>query len=101
MTRKTGRSSLETSGKGRAAVGDGGCEPVQLRVCWLLRSSGSAQEGRGGIMHPQGRGQALSHRHSPEARVLVDGFIRKEKGLGSSSFHRVGFELGQREPRAA
>ena len=52
-------------------------------------------------MHPQGRGQALSHRHSPEARVLVDGFIRKEKGLGSSSFHRVGFELGQREPRAA
>lgn len=37
----------------------------------------------------------------PEARVLVYCFVRKEEGFGSSSFNRVGFELGQCEPGTA
>lgn len=81
MTRKTGRSSLETSGKDRAA---------HRRV----------PVGAGTTLHPR-QGPGAESRHSPEARVLVDGFIGKEEGLGSSSFYRAGLELRQREPRAA
>lgn len=57
-------------------------------------------EGGWGGTHPRA-GPPLSLGHSPEARVLVDRFIGEEEGLGSASFHRAGFELGQREPRAA
>ena len=97
MTQKTGRSSLETSGKGRAAVGDGGCEQVCLLASVEL---GKHVGGSWGAPHPRA-GPALSLGHSPEARVLVDRFIGEEEGLGSASFHRAGFDFGQREPRAA
>lgn len=79
-----------TEGVNRASAGFCGAR----EACGRVRRAGV------GGTHPRA-GPPLSLGHSPEARVLVDRFIGEEEGLGSASFHRAGFELGQREPRAA
>lgn len=73
------------------------------------QNSTHAQKGFPGRNLVLSEGRDLLERHlclntepySPEAGVPVYCFIRKEEGLGSSSFDWVGFELRQCEPRTA
>lgn len=78
MTRKTGRSSLETSGKGRA---------VHRRV--------PAGRGR---HHPQGRGRALSHSTHLKRGCLLMASSGKKRDLEAPPSTGLGWNSGSVNP---